>query len=388
MRESWSLSRGRLAALAGVAVALAAIVAGSGAAALQKKPPAKTLWASPSGSGSACTANAPCSLAGAVSAAGAGATVRAARGTYQGGIVIDKALQLVGQKGVVLDASGSASGVGITITASNVVVDSFTVEKAKFEGILVTPAAPTAGVLSNVTIDHSTVMNNDTGYAAQADGECKPAPPVPGDCGEGIHLRSVTKSTVEHSTVTGNAGGILVTDEFGMTSNNVIAHNIVRDNTHDCGITIASHTPNGIVGNTIEYNASDRNGRQGEGAGILLAGGGPNTRVSDNVIRHNEISGNGLSGITIHLHVPGSNLNGNTIEFNMIGNNNLNGDDDAGNHSPTDILVWATNGGSITGTTITHNVLGRATYGIWTKNAAVSEDHNAFLSIPTPVSQS
>jgi hypothetical protein len=39
-----------------------------------------------------------------------------------------------------------------------------------------------------------------------------------------------------------NAGGILLTDEFGPTSDNVVRGNYSSDNTHDCGITLASHS--------------------------------------------------------------------------------------------------------------------------------------------------
>ena len=48
--------------------------------------------------------------------------------------------------------------------------------------------------------------------------ECQAAGEVPGDCGEGIHLMSVADSTVAGNYVTGNSGGILLTDEFGPTT--------------------------------------------------------------------------------------------------------------------------------------------------------------------------
>ena len=63
--------------------------------------------------------------------------------------------------------------------------------------------------------------------------ECQASGNVPGDCGEGIHLMSVTDSTVSHDYVTKNSGGILLTDEFGPTDGNVIEHNLVTNNASD-----------------------------------------------------------------------------------------------------------------------------------------------------------
>ena len=85
-------------------------------------------------------------------------------------------------------------------------------------------------------------MNNDQGnptglpLLSSSYGECAekvqpaPAPPIPGDCGEGIHLLSAVDSVVANNTVTGNSGGILLTDENGPTYGNLIKHNLVSDN--------------------------------------------------------------------------------------------------------------------------------------------------------------
>jgi len=383
---------------------LVAIVLGSVAAGSSIASAPQTLWASPSGSGTACTAPAPCSLSYAVSNASAGATVRAQNGTYTGGIVIATPLQLVGGGNTVLDASTSPNGVGIQITASGSSVDHFTVENATYEGILVgnSSADSSGSPVSDVTIDHVTVTNNDTGYIGtpgEGTGECFTSTrphSAPGDCGEGIHLNSVTNSVVDHSYVADNAGGILLTDEFGPTSNNVIQHNTVLNNTHDCGITIASHdkpvagppSSFGIFDNLVQHNVVDGNGVEGEGAGILMAGGGPNTKVYENTITHNEASGNGLAGVVIHLHVPGSDLHGNVITYNQLSNNNLDGDTDFSPNvdtNTTDILVASAV--PLTGTVIEHNQLSDAYYGIWTLNASTSTiDQNQFSGITTPVS--
>jgi parallel beta-helix repeat protein len=341
-----------------------------------------------------------------VSQAGDGTNVKARTGTYTGGIVISSAIDLIGDGNPVLDATTSSNGVGIQITASGASVSGFTVENALDEGILVgdSSAAAAGSPVDGVTIDRVTVTGNDTGFSGvpgQGVGECFTSTmpnAAPGDCGEGLHLNSVTNSAVEHSTITGNAGGILVTDEFGPSSNDAIAYNTVVNNTHDCGITLASHNkpmagpPSsfGIFHNTVEFNTVDGNGVVGQGGGILMAGGGPNTQVYGNTITYNEASGNGLAGVVIHLHVPGSNLNDNVITHNHLSNNNLDGDFDffpAVDPEPTDIFVASAT--PLTGTVIEHNQLSDATYGIWTLNASSSTiDNNQFSNITTPISSS
>ncbi len=154
-----------------------------------------------------------------------------------------------------------------------------------------------------------------------------PGPPDPGDCGEGIHLISADNSTVSDNTVTGNSGGILLTDENGPAEGNLIASNNVFANSYDCGITIAGHhlgtTTNGttwstvlpsvggVFNNTVRDNQSTDNGVLGQGGGVLLATGTPGGAVYDNLVEGNFISGNGLAGVTVHSHSPGEDLSGN-----------------------------------------------------------------------------
>jgi len=71
-------------------------------------------------------------------------------------------------------------------------------------------------------IKHNVVKANDQGglpanAATTKYAECQASGNIPGDCGEGIHLWSVATSQVLLNTVPGNAGGILLTDEFGPT---------------------------------------------------------------------------------------------------------------------------------------------------------------------------
>ena len=229
-------------------------------------------------------------------------------------------------------------------------VEGFKIENAAFEGILVgtAPVAPstndgtpvTAGApVSDVRIERNSIVNDDAGFGGTA-GQCFSTPNAPGDCGEGIHLVAVTDSVVENNYVVNNAGGILLTDEFGPTSHNVIRGNYASNNAHDCGITLAGHNGNavdpasgqptgaaGVFDNLIEGNVVNDNGVLGQGAGILMGGGAPFAGVYGNVIRENFAKGNGLGGVTIHQHLVGD-LNGNVIDGNVFIKDNLNPDTD------------------------------------------------------------
>jgi hypothetical protein len=390
-------------AAACVVAALGLTLAGTASAA------GKALFASPGGTGAACSAHAPCSLATAVALAPAGSTVKALPGVYRGGVSFSKQLDLKGQAAV-LDASTSPDGYGIEVSGpggSGSVIAGWTVINAQFSGILVgshivdasgkplTNGSP----ISDVAIDHVTVEHNDQGFlgvVGEGAGECFSTPFAPGDCGEGIHLVSVSDSTVEHSLVQDNAGGILMTDEFGPASGNTIAFDSAVNNDDDCGITIASHTAFQIYDNLIEHNVADNNGVAGQGAGILMAGASPGTGVHDNLVSNNEAAGNGLSGIVIHDHFPG-NFTNNVITNNHLGTNNLDGDFDFLTHAPhqTGILVAA---GPpfpgpvvppLAGTVITNNQISDDEVGIWTLNVdpvSTRISGNQFHNVATQIS--
>lgn len=388
----------------------------------------RTLWASPSGGGGLCTRWAPCSLTNAVSAARDGDTVIALGGVYHGGVVLDKRLALRGF-GAVLDASSSPTGNGVQIVGpggSGSTVEGFKIENAKFEGILVgtAPVSPSAndgtpaggGVpVSDVRIDHNVLVHNDAGFGSTA-GQCFSTPQAPGDCGEAVHLVAVTDSVVAGNYLADNAGGILLTDEFGPTSGNVVRGNQAVNNTGDCGITLGGHNPaafdptsgqptgaGGVFDNLIERNVTIGNGVAGQGAGILMGGGAPFAAVYDNVIRDNFTQGNGLAGVTLHQHLVGD-LNGNDIEDNVLVHDNLDGDFDfaaAADSQTTGILVASGSPpgpalppelvpGQIKNTVIRGNRISGDTVGIWTLGvdpATTTIAHNFFgPGVTTPVS--
>jgi parallel beta-helix repeat protein len=397
---------GALAAVAGITA-----VAATGAAARQSN----VLFAAPQGAGSACTAKSPCRLDAAIARASAGATVHVAKGKYAGGYVVDKNMHLVADGRVVLDASSSPNGIGIDVVGpggNGSVIQGFIVEKATYEGILVgtspSDANPAPAPVSDVTVRNNIVVMNNQGRGKPgATGECKSNPPAPADCGGGIHLIWATNSVVENNMVAYNSDGILLTDEFGPTSHNIVRNNKTLNNLHECGIVLAGHNPNGsdptkagVFDNLIENNLARNNGVTTTGAGLLIGGGAPGSAVYDNTIRHNTVDRNGHAGITIHQHVVG-NLTGNVIQDNTIGTNNSLGDDDfaaAVDMQTTGILVasGAPPGPALppfllpsplNGTVISGNKISGDAIGIWTLNTPGDFSKNTFGSdVATPVS--
>jgi parallel beta-helix repeat protein len=314
----------------------------------------------------------------AVAAAPVGATIVVCPGTYAGGVAVVKPVTLTGEHAVI-DAAGHDNG--FTVVASGATVQGFVVEGAIGEGILAVgkPGHPVA----DVTIRDNLVEGNDRGNPDGAPlksspyRECNAQGLVPGDCGEGIHLMVAVHSQVIGNTVVDNAGGILLTDEFGPNAYNTVADNIVMDNVYDCGITLASHsgagfhggvlhpTAGGIYDNLVAHNTLFDNGTKGQGAGVLMAGGLPGAAVYSNRVLDNTIDGNGLAGVTMHGHVAGMDMNGNVISGNIIGTNNLDGDRDFTPHTDlttTGIIVATV---SPVRVTITGNRLAGDAIGVW-----------------------
>jgi hypothetical protein len=166
-----------------------------------------------------CTASSPCKTINyAVSKASAGDVISVARGTYHESVMVTKRLSLEGHDATI-DATGQASPPnGVVIAGADAAGTSlrgFTVQHAGLEGIFVNKT-------SRITIERNRVVNNDT-Y-----GPFNPACVTePDDCGEALHLQTVTQSVVRDNLVQNNVGGILLTDEDGPTFEILIDRNRV-----------------------------------------------------------------------------------------------------------------------------------------------------------------
>ena len=278
----------------------------------------------------------------AVSTASPGDVIQVWPGVYDEEITISKSLSLISAipRGAVIDATNQANGIWVdgmsaapNAGVANVVIAGFKVRNANYEGILLTNA-------TNVTVEGNEVTDNDRSLDYSA-GAC------PGidttfetneqdDCGEGIHLMGVDHSTILHNESAHNAGGMLISDESGPTTQNLISKNYVHDNVFDCGITLASHgaattiagapPAYGVSDNTISMNVSMGNGTEGAGAGVGVFAPFPGTIATGNLVINNILRNNGATGVALHNHAYSPMAS--PVNFN---NNKIIGNDFSGN---------------------------------------------------------
>jgi hypothetical protein len=340
---------------------------------------ANTLCVNPSGSHGCYS-----TIQAAVNHAAANDVINVAPGTYNEEVDIGIPLSLIGagaNKSVV-DAANLNHGIFVdgydNPGLNDVTIVGFTVRNALFEGVLVVSA-------SDVTIHDNTIENNDTTPGLLFTGALTGCPGQPGngiyetdetgDCGGALHLVGTINSIVSGNVITGNADGVLISDETGESRDNLLIHNIVKNNPLECGIVLASHPPsgktsppfaphNGVDRNTVSENLSTGNGVQigGAGAGMFSDGAGQG-RVSGNVIIGNTLTNNGLGGVALHTHVgpafglPADDMSANKIIGNVIAGN-LADTFDTATPGPVGININSGDGGSpVLGTVISDNII-------------------------------
>jgi hypothetical protein len=300
----------------------------------------------------------------AVNAAAASDTVLVAKGTYAEDVTIGKSLTLAGAGPTlsIINAAGLSNGVFVdgldNANLSLVTVEGFTVENAKFEGILVVNA-------SHVTVRNNHVIGNNLSLNVQQ--ETCPGQPAfetgeDMDCGEGIHIMGVSYSVFQNNLSQNNSGGFLISDDTGPTHDNTISGNTVSYNPFDCGITLASHAPAagshaphyGVYNNTVSGNISIANG--GAGIGLFSDGSGPGL-MSGNMVDRNQAFNNLLPGLAMHSHVSGDTFVGNQITNNYFSGNSADQGDTA-TPGPAGININSGFGTTpITGMVITGNTI-------------------------------
>jgi parallel beta-helix repeat protein len=315
----------------------------------------------------------------AVNAASKNDLINVAPGTYKEDVVIGKPLSLVGSGAgsSVIDATGLPNGIVLdgfnNPGLSNVTVAGFSVKNALYEGVLVVST-------SNATILNNRIVNNDKegpvfGSGPACNGQPAYETDESGDCGGALHLIGSVNVMVAGNVMTGNADGILISDETAASHDNVIVNNTVTDNPLECGIVLASHPPvgsappyyaphYGVFNNTVANNVSNANGVQigGAGVGLFSDGEGPG-RASGNLIVRNQLTNNGIPGVALHTHVgpafgaPADNMNGNVIVGNFISGNGADTFDTA-TPGTTGININSGGGGSpVQGTVISQNLI-------------------------------
>ncbi|HYK34894.1 right-handed parallel beta-helix repeat-containing protein [Alloacidobacterium sp.] len=320
----------------------------------------------------------------AVNHASPGDVVKVAPGTYKEYVTIGIPISIIGadDESTIVDATGLAHGFFVDgfdhAGLSNVTISGFTVENALYEGVLVVSAA-------NVTIHGNEINDNDTSPGLLFTGATTGCPDQPGagsyendetgDCGGALHLVGTSHAVVSDNLITGNADGVLISDETAESHDNLLIHNLVKDNPLECGIVLASHPPAGhaappfaphfgVDNNTVAENVSTGNGVQigGSGVGMFTDGAGPG-HVTGNLVVRNKLIGNGLGGVALHTHVgpafglPADNMSGNIIVGNFIAKNLA---DQADTATPGSVGININSGGGgspVFGTVISYNVI-------------------------------
>jgi hypothetical protein len=320
----------------------------------------------------------------AVNHASANDLIQVEAGTYKEEVDIGIPLAIIGtgNHASIIDATGLAHGIFVDgfdhPGLKQVIITGLTVENALFEGVLVVSA-------SDITIQDNHIINNDTTPGLIFTGALTGCPGQPGngvyetdetgDCGGALHLVGTANSIVSGNLITGNADGVLISDETAESHDNLLVHNTIKNNPLECGIVLASHPPSGktsppfaphhgVDHNTVAENISTGNGVQigGAGAGMFSDGAGRG-RVSDNVIIGNTLTGNGLGGVALHTHVgpafglPADDMSGNKIIGNIIAGN-LADTFDTATPGRVGININSGDGGSpVRGTVISQNVI-------------------------------
>jgi Right handed beta helix region len=305
-------------------------------------------------------------------------------GTYTEEVTISIPLSLVGASASasIIDATNLAHGVFVDgydyPGLKNVTIAGLTIENALFEGVILVS-------VSDVTVRDNHIVNNDATSGLNFTGALTGCPNQPGngiyetdetgDCGGALHLVGTSNSIVSGNLITGNADGVLISDETAESRNNLLVGNTIQNNPLECGIVLASHPPAGhttppipahygVNHNTVAANLSEGNGVKigGSGVGMFSDGNGRGT-VSDNVIIGNKLIHNGLGGVALHTHVgpafglPADNMNDNKIIGNTI-SANLADTFDTATPGRVGININSGDGGSpVRGTVISQNVI-------------------------------
>ena len=229
-----------------------------------------------------------------------------------------------GADATIIDATGLRHGIFVDgfdhPGLNNVIVARLSVRNALFEGILLVST-------SDVTIRDNHVVDNDKFSGLMFTGAPMGCPGQPGnkiyendetgDCGGAIHLIGTTNSILSGNFITGNADGVLISDETAESRHNLLIHNVIKNNPLECGIVLACYPPtghasspfaphHGVDFNTVAENLSADNGVKigDSGVGLFSDGLGRGT-VSGNVVIGNRLIHNGLGGVALHACKPG-----------------------------------------------------------------------------------
>lgn len=277
-----------------------------------------------------------------------------------------------------VDATGCDIGVYVGPGVTDVSIAGAIVSGAHDHGIMIQDT-------SGITVEDSIVTANGANHHTG----CEP-PKVMTDCineDKALQLVGTSNVVVKHNWVTQNTadGGIGVFDDGPIpvgalqpTSStpvasvgNQVVDNTVFGNLNGCGIVVAAYNPGGGVSqNVIEHNTVT--GQVGvfppAVGGIVVAADSPHTSATDNIVAFNTINGTFLSGVIVHSNTPGDVVSGTSVLENTISNTGW-GKAVGPSDGTAGVLVMG-EVEPVTGTAVLLNRISNETYGVWLKNTA------------------
>ena len=348
--------------------------------------PSAVIYVSSNGSdskGNGSSGNPYATIAHAVGAAPAGATIMIAPGTYSESVTITKSLTLESESSqptnTIINATGNLNGIAIKgASANGTIIEGLTVENANAEGIFVRDA-------SQVSIQYDYALHNALNASQVCPINILPTTPACIVEDKAIQLVGTSRSIVVGNTVIGTVGdgGIGLSDDGPLDpgivenifhpatpgANSPSAHNLVADNTvinnaGGCGIVVSAYNPGeGVLDNVVSNNLV-----AGNAEGVVVATPVPATSAINNTVKDNTIVNSATEGIDIDGSSPNTTVSGNGVIANILSGNGP--DYDFPHPAPTAIAVLSPTADPVTGTVVTANVIQNEVYGVGVFNAS------------------
>jgi hypothetical protein len=202
--------------------------------------------------------------------------------------------------------------------------------------------------VSNSTISNNTIQNNNSGGIGIADN----GPVDPGTINSGGTATAATNDTVNGNTLTGNTHGCAI---------------IVEAWDPGAGVSGANVHDNTVTGTVGKFGANGPDIGQ-----IVVADDAAGASATNTIINHNTVANSFVSGITLHANAPKDVISGTSITNNTLTDNNwgfANGAPSTDAIALIDEQFAAPNAATISGTTITGNIISDQVVAVWSKGA-------------------